>query len=790
MKMSLAWMEQKLSKRLVVAVAIALGPLVLVGRELLQGRVLFWGTPSLQFVPWWMEGLRQVAGGNLPLWNELNGIGAPLLANYQTAFFYPPNWLLCLLGLIQGAPGVAWGYTLLAMLHLIWGGWGMASLLRRLGSGALAQAVGGTAFALGGYFVGRLEFISMVWVGAWIPWVLRYADELASPVNLDTTRQKGGWFHFRLIGCLALQLMAGHAQLSWYTLELATVWVALGGLWGGGWRAGLRGVGRFGVAVAAAALIAAVQLVPTAEYLSQSQRSSAVDYQSAMTYSFWPWRLVTVLAPDFFGNPGKGNFWGYSSYWEDHIYIGMTSMILGLGSLGAVFGKRKPVKKGGFSRRMIVFLWGVIVTATLLALGSNTPVFPFLYRYVPTFALFQAPARMMIWVVIALILVAANGIDTWRYPGGRGLYWLRLGTVGALAVAVGSGLGWLALNNVKLTFVQAMAFAGLWALGTGLLALLARYKDRSGWKIVWPLLVYLWVLIDLLTAGWLLNPTVRTDFYRGPGLESKTLHGERIYLSDRDEYALKFYRFLRFQDFQRVEDWRSLRHVVMPNLNLLDQVASVNNFDPLIPARYAVWMQALEEAAGQTRQNMLVRMNVGATEAIDGRSLSGVRFDRVEGGFMAAWYECAEMAPDGGQALEMLTANNFALDRLIIEGEKTTLPMCSPTPAVVLENVKAGPGEINIQGFFPKAGWVFISQIWYPGWTAQVNGSRGEVLKTDVAFMAIAVPAGNVEIHLQYEPISFRIGGLLSILVLVLLLIAFYSRSRSQRPMEIPAVES
>jgi hypothetical protein len=127
---------------------------------------------------------------------------------------------------------------------------------------------------------------------------------------------------------------------------------------------------------------------------------------------------------------------------------------------------------------------------------------------------------------------------------------------------------------------------------------------------------------------------------------------------------------------------------------------------------------------------------------------------------------------------------------LIIEGEKTTLPMCSPTPAVVLENVKAGPGEINIQGFFPKAGWVFISQIWYPGWTAQVNGSRGEVLKTDVAFMAIAVPAGNVEIHLQYEPISFRIGGLLSILVLVLLLIAFYSRSRSQRPMEIPAVES
>jgi hypothetical protein len=68
------------------------------------------------------------------------------------------------------------------MLHLIWAGAGMVVLLRRFGAGELAQAVGGVAFGLSGYIVGRLEFFSMVWVAAWLPWVIRYADEIASPV--------------------------------------------------------------------------------------------------------------------------------------------------------------------------------------------------------------------------------------------------------------------------------------------------------------------------------------------------------------------------------------------------------------------------------------------------------------------------------------------------------------------------------------------------------------------------------------------------------------------------------
>ena len=87
------------------------------------------------------------------------------------------------------------------------------------------------------------------------------------------------------------------------------------------------------LAVAGAIALAAVQLLPTAEYLLQSQRSAAVEYEAAMAFSFWPWRFLSLFAPEMFGNPVQADFWGSANYWEDAIYIGLLPVLLALGSL-------------------------------------------------------------------------------------------------------------------------------------------------------------------------------------------------------------------------------------------------------------------------------------------------------------------------------------------------------------------------------------------------------------------------------------------------------------------------
>ena len=72
---------------------IVVSPFILFSPTILRGRALFWGTPALQFMPWWTLAWETLREGQIPLWNPLVGMGAPLIANYQSALFYPPNWI-------------------------------------------------------------------------------------------------------------------------------------------------------------------------------------------------------------------------------------------------------------------------------------------------------------------------------------------------------------------------------------------------------------------------------------------------------------------------------------------------------------------------------------------------------------------------------------------------------------------------------------------------------------------------------------------------------------------------
>src|SRR5690606_15882427 len=152
--------------------------------------------------------------------------------------------------------------------------------------------------------------------------------------------------------------------------------------------------------------------------------------------------------------------------------------------------------------------------------------------------------------------------------------------------------GGLLLPDVKPTFLGAVALAGLWGLLAGGLSLLAppggedQARDQSA-PIWWSWAVILVVGIDLLGAGWGLNPGIELDFYGEPsrlGSEARDFIGAgRLYIPLEDEREIKYERFLRFDTFHLDEDWRNLREMLLPNLSLLDGVRSANNFDPMVP---------------------------------------------------------------------------------------------------------------------------------------------------------------------------------------------------------------
>ncbi len=647
--------------------------------------MLYWGLPALQFIPWRFFAWENIQQGRLPLWNALNGMGAPLLANYQLALFYPPGWLVYGMAALGGITWLAWSHTLLVVLHLIWAGLGMARLAKKIGLQPLAQSLCGLSFGLTGYFVARGGFFSMVWAGAWIPWIFLYASDLGMPVRSEASQARQKILHLPLVFAITLQLLAGHAQLCWYTLTLAGLWVVVGGWVNSGFRQAGSVLVKFALAGLVAAMISAVQLMPTLEYLQQSQRSAAVSYEGAMTYSFWPWRLISLFAPDFFGNPGNGNYWGYASFWEDAAYIGLVPMLLALSTFTGLLLKKKNGQLLNKFSPLNTFLWCSAGVGLLLALGKNTPIFPFLYQYVPSFDMFQAPSRFMIWFVLAFCLLAGIGVEIWRTPTGKGLYWFRLATAGMAAVTIGAILAGIFIKgDIHFSFIRAAAIAGIWGLGGGILTLSKTPVEKRGKQAVWQAAVVLWVGLDLVSAGWNLNPSLPAAFYQALEPESKSINqsvtGQRLYLSPNDEYLLKFTRFFRFDDYGLIEDASHLSQVLLPDVNLIKGIASVNNFDPLVPARYARWMDNLASLPADQVLPWLSLMNVGTVESLAIDNPLGVSFNSPGASNAFYWTNCAIASPDGEAAWTTLYR------------EMSRLPEGQPFRKVVLEG-GAGPGR-------------------------------------------------------------------------------------------------
>jgi len=769
---------------------VILTPLILFSPLLFSGKAMFWGTPSTQFIPWWTYASEILRSGRLPTWNPYLGMGAPLIANYQSAIFYPPNWTYVLLDWLGGTPLMAWGQALVAAVHLAWAGIGMVLLVRRLSVGELGQTIAGISYGLSGYLVSRSGFLSINSAVAWLPWVILSVTALIDGIEFES-RNEGSEIHslpkmksflrsktlrpfLWLSVVLGLLLLAGHAQIAWYTLVLAFAWALIMTIKKFNRNSFWKTWVLFIIAVFFSVSLAAVQLLPTVEYLMESQRSSSVDYESAMSYSLWPWQLITLIAPDLFGNPVNGDYWGYANYWEEAIYIGLAPFLLAMVAIAAWFRKRE---RGRDSWGVHVPALAVIILLSfLLALGWYTPVFPWLYRHIPTFDMFQGPVRISLLAVFSLSVLAGIGAELWRRPSGRTLYWSRLGVMGAAGVTASALAAWflkeLTEINLEGSFIRSLAMAGFWGVGFGILTLTVPKSHGAGksgeFRSQWYWAACSWIAVDLLFASWGIIPGIDRNFYADVETSGSKVRsmvgGGRLYLPAEAEKVLKFEQFFRFESFDPPKGengWDRLRTSLLPNLTLLARIPSANNFDPLLPERYANWISSLSDMDGEMREKLTSLMGVSVLEILP---------EEGEVGFISqksipriSWVPCAIAASSGDVAFDLVFGGEVQFeDTAVIEGVEAPDEECEKGAQPVLHTRIDEPHRLVVESKAADPGYLVVSDVWYPGWRAYLDGRPADMKRANYLFRGLSIPAGEHVIEMRYQPISLLVGALVS----------------------------
>ncbi len=680
--------------------------------------------------------------GELPLWNPYVLCGTPLLANSQSAPFYPP-YLLVL-------PLPTWlAVGVLGWFHLFWAGLGVGLWLRRRGLG-VGVLVGMLVWMFSLFFVAWLPLSSVPATLSWFGWLL---------MGLEVLRERGlrGVWVFALP--VGLMLLAGHLQFAFYGLLMSLLYALYLGYEARARGRLLRYVGALLTAYLLGGLLASVQILPALELSGYSHRQAIpteAGYQAYVRNALPLFHLITAWFPNAYGNPRDGDYWGAVHYAELALSVGAFGLLL------ALMGVRRS-GQGAF--------WlGVGLLALLIALG--TPLTKLLYFYLPGFSATGSPARILCLWAFSIAILSAHG-----FQGMSG--WKR-------ALLAWAGLLGLALLLAELTLPHAIDRTPLWE----------HVLNASRWYLIATAVVFA-LSVALFAAfrftlpvgqgknAWLVEPAklaliVLTLVSLGQA-SGKIASGYRAPLAaafppipDLPEHKLGE-RIAVLNTRWSLYEPPPAR--MPPNTPVAYRLHDVGGYDSLLPHHFKRFLDLLngQDSAPPENGNMLFVKVVNPALAY-----LRVKAILTPDGWTPltpapARLQPIEVLPDKESVWTRLQMNPFP-DAILVSGEDAQRALQEHGAGAQVENItlewqayRATQVRLRVVNPAPQAAWLLITDTWYPGWRATVNGKPAPLLKANGAFRAVPVPSGEAVVEMRFMPRSFQLGALLSVLSLTVL---------------------
>ncbi len=99
-----------------------------------------------------------------------------------------------------------------------------------------------------------------------------------------------------------------------------------------------------------------------------------------------------------------------------------------------------------------------------------------------------------------------------------------------------------------------------------------------------------------------------------------------------------------------------------------------------------------------------------------------------------------------------------------------------PEPLAIRANVmRYAPGnvQIDLSAPAPPGASLVVSENYYPGWRATVDGKSARLGRADLTLIGVELPAGAKSVELTFESASYQVGKTITWIALAVGLLAF-----------------
>lgn len=693
----------------------------------------------------------------LPAWNPHSGFGMPLIADVQSCAF-------SLLHAPLAIDPSAYVYNCILLFQIVIAFAGTYALARQFKLDLFTSSVAAFLYAQNPYILYYMELLSGT-SSTLLPGLLAafvYAARAASKKSVAICS----------LAC-AIYVLAGHPESSLFGIATGSILYLA---WPENRFLQKRIVALAFIAMTSVGL-AAPMLLPLSEYLRVGDSYKYAGDVSA----FAPWQgLILNLISPF--SKAASPYLSWLPLWGLSLLslaggidgTNRLSRLLAMGSLGLALVCVALISRLGILHDLLQLSWlNYIITIYLI------PVY-----------------------LLMLILASCYGLQTYLQTSSASKR--RIGTLLIVAVIAITWMIALVCQN-QVSFLASYNFDA--TLGT--LAL-----DKRA--LITQSIIQLATVAVLLICG-----SKYADAWR----HKRAIEGLNIAISTVISLSATNSKSLPLQptfsfpqtettDFLSQNPGRTVslvEHVLKPNYNIVYGIDSVRVHNPLMPARFALWSKACGADLDVFRNQNYMAANL--TTALD---LSGVKYLVTQFTTLPEPYKCVYTTKEGiriyenkkalpqnyffskiklfddeKEALLHLKHNNYKVDdgipvetagishmQLDLLRKLETLNCFMPgsmIPAIDLDEAQ------DIQEFrttFNDPKLLVISNTYYPGWKASIDGRSTELMHANYMFQAVYIPAGSHQVRVYFDPDNMRYGLIAAAASFLIICSCFITRQK------------
>lgn len=752
---------------------------------------------SVFFLPprlYWVE---MVKGFQFPFWNPYFYCGQPLFATLQPGVLYPLNILLLLLPFDLA-------FNLIIIIHYFLGGVFTYFFIRTLNATNIGAFIGALTFMLSGYLLSVHNLLPHLLSVTWLPLILLCYQNYLIKGSLKA-------LVFTSV-CLTMMFLGGGIEILYGTFLAIFILLFFPDPFGVGITPPplKKRIFFIGLVLLLFLLLSAVQLVPFLELAFKSIRSGGLSYQEAIIWSLDFKDLLQFFLPDPYGyGSSTERYWSNQS-WLKTIYLGIIPFAL---SIFFIIEKR---------RKAAPFLIIILISLTL-SFGGNTPIYKFLFNYIPFLNTIRYPVKFLFIFTFLISIMAGIGYDAFcKQIINRNRETKRIvrcflifstlaafiwGMLNIYEIPIQKFLmaNWIAppdyndpfinLHNMKRFLLFCLLFGPVLVFGW-------RYPKR---RRIFALALLSLLTLDLFFANKGYYRKYDAKSFHQPSESISFLKNDpslfRIFTSPKTEKEPMKYSDI-FSDQIKVS-----KEKIMPGLNIEHGLYSIVGAEVIRLGNFDKIMSLLTSSPKPDSTNLLPLLNVKyliSKFEIDSREFELVKIigDKdVPDGFLRIYknlnvlpraflVEDYKVMNSEIEYMEILGSKDFDPRKLVLLDKD---PNCfSDQSKIRDQSIQAHdhekdkviittyqPNRIELSVSLNKPKILFMSETYYPGWKVYIDGNSGTIYRANYAFRGVTLKPGKHKIVFLYRPLTFIIGGVITLLGLIIALsVIFFNHTK------------